>query len=753
MYFGIIGQKVDLFDKKYKNIMTDTNNNTDQYIRLKWNRNDPFHFDGLVKVKIPGDGHCFFHSVCRAFSDDYINERYRTKDGTYVRISRKDFVIGLRKELAYTLGNKVDPNDDKSPTHYDTISRGNLADFVKTGTGQQIEKYSLKNMQKELSSGSAVDGIYIEFISNIFKHDIYLLDLNERDVYIIGNDLDILYKNRNSIVLVYTGNHYDVAGIETSNGKIITHFSHNNPFIKAIMKRIKEKINYGQLDPHSKLDPLPEAMKNKLKRDESKYSNSRQDNNHTVDIAKSENHEVSKYDPGHSNTKARESNMVPMNNPRYTSNDPRYTSNDPRYTSNDPRYISNDPRYASNDPRYTSNDPHYKSNDPRYGSNDPRYASNDPRYKSDDPRYGSNDPRYASNDPRYASNDPRYGSNDPRYTPNDPHYKSNDPRYVSNDTRHTSNDSRHTSNDSRHTPNDPRYTSNDSHYKSNDPRYTSNDSRHISNDPRYISNNDPPGPGNNKVAIDPRHRYNDTRTNDSNYQRHKDPRNYVGNTLIVKSGDLKNKDPKGPGNTKVEMDQRYFNEDNKNNYPSYDRKYRDVENPHKNMDGKANSPEKHDNIKGKVYPNSPESKSDNIIDKTSETMYDRKVNSDTSTINRNINSGYNERNRSDYDRREYEQYGYDRRLNDYGDRNYHRKNDYDTRNIRNKNNGEDFNEKYSHDSDKRGSNRYHERNSNNMVDNRMNVVRSGSSNNYRHNEFDEYKSGQYFDYDKATKYN
>ena len=171
-----------------------------------------------------GDGSCFFHAIAYAY---YIPYRLGHIDG--VPMDRRSFVRNLRRDLSHIL---EEPSVEGGPMIYDMLCRGHLRKF-----SEGYENYSLDNMKKELKSSYSVDGgIYIELISNLLDKDIYILDSGKRDVYVLG-DYDLYYKKRSSIVLLYTGDHYDLVGLQDSDG-IKTLFSPRHPFIRAIQHRL-----------------------------------------------------------------------------------------------------------------------------------------------------------------------------------------------------------------------------------------------------------------------------------------------------------------------------------------------------------------------------------------------------------------------------------------------------------------------------------------------------------------------------------
>lgn len=197
---------------------------------LIWTEN--FVYPGMVRIRIPRDGNCFFHAVVRAYFKPY---QTGVIDGK--SFNKYKFIKNMRKSLAGKLGSYIDPYNKVS--YYETLSRGKLKEF-----SLSVPEYSLENMQKELSSSVAVDNVYNEFISNEIDKDIYILDNITKDVYITGRDEDILYKERKSIVLLYSPGHYELVGIQSEGNKgIKTLFNPKHDFIKAIKARINLNSN------------------------------------------------------------------------------------------------------------------------------------------------------------------------------------------------------------------------------------------------------------------------------------------------------------------------------------------------------------------------------------------------------------------------------------------------------------------------------------------------------------------------------
>lgn len=193
---------------------------------LDWSGISNFSYDGMVRKKEIGDGSCFFHSFADSFYRPY-------KLG---EVDKRKFVKSIRHQLSELLGSK----NERGIVWYYTLSRGKLLDYSK-----QMPDFTLENMQALLDSSNSIDNRFNEFISNVFNKDIYIIDGTTRDVYITGDDDEILYKGRESVVLLYYNrNHYDLVGI-LDDDRLITLFKPNHPFIlqiRARMSVLRKKI-------------------------------------------------------------------------------------------------------------------------------------------------------------------------------------------------------------------------------------------------------------------------------------------------------------------------------------------------------------------------------------------------------------------------------------------------------------------------------------------------------------------------------
>lgn len=204
---------------------------------LDW-RGRPFSYPGMVAIGTVGDGSCFFHAIAMAY---YIPYREGHLHGQ--KLNRTTFIRNLRHDLSLKLADPVSSHQPDGPTHYDQLSRGQLRYFA-----EALPQYSLHHMQEELIRGGPVDNVYNEFVSNQLNKDIYLLDAMTGDVYMTGDDAEILYKQRDSIVILVIPGHYELVGLMSEDAdnrggsSIKTLFSPNHDFIQAIRRRMNQKL-------------------------------------------------------------------------------------------------------------------------------------------------------------------------------------------------------------------------------------------------------------------------------------------------------------------------------------------------------------------------------------------------------------------------------------------------------------------------------------------------------------------------------
>lgn len=179
-------------------------------------------YKNIVVINVPPDGSCFFHAILRAFSKDYITSN---KENRIIQV--KKFRILLAIALSET--------DPKTGIRiYDQLSGGEYAKFAKE---LKSENYTLETLQNELLSDEWASDSYLELVSELLFLDIYIIDEKTQDVYSIPNNFKLLHKGRNSIIILYKGDHYDVIGLKGHNGRIDSFFQASHPLIQVLKER------------------------------------------------------------------------------------------------------------------------------------------------------------------------------------------------------------------------------------------------------------------------------------------------------------------------------------------------------------------------------------------------------------------------------------------------------------------------------------------------------------------------------------
>ena len=186
----------------------------------------------MISLDTIGDGSCLLHALAMAYFVPY-----RTQSLDDRPVSRRQIVRQLRSELANKLASPSDPLNPDGPSKFDLLGRGKVKDFGH-------EDYTLQALVKLLHSDDCLGSEIIEYVSNELDKDIYLLEKEKADVYVLGDDNDIYIKDRDSIVLLYTSGHYELVGL-LEKGQMTTHFAPDSPFIQMLRQRIDALIKLG----------------------------------------------------------------------------------------------------------------------------------------------------------------------------------------------------------------------------------------------------------------------------------------------------------------------------------------------------------------------------------------------------------------------------------------------------------------------------------------------------------------------------
>jgi hypothetical protein len=165
----------------------------------------------LVQFSTIGDGSCFVHAILLSYS-----KLYRA-----LNIQEKmEYVKNIRQEAANLLDSV-----------YNELGKGELSKM-----GLNDNEFTLSYLKGKLASKTAIGHEFIEYLSNYFNRDIYILDQKTQDVYQLTDER--IHQSRPSIVIVYCNNHYELIGCEI-DGKIHTYWSSTSSLIKYLQERLK----------------------------------------------------------------------------------------------------------------------------------------------------------------------------------------------------------------------------------------------------------------------------------------------------------------------------------------------------------------------------------------------------------------------------------------------------------------------------------------------------------------------------------
>lgn len=190
--------------------------------------------DKLWKFHAIGDGSCLLHAILLGFATGYRTQQVQGRP-----LNRVEYVRGMRQKLADFLYEK----DEQGVRVYDRLANGNLASLG--AQGDEATKYTIEHMYAHIVSTSDLEFQMLELISWFVRRNILILSGNTRDVYKTGLVVDTYRPEWFSVVLWHTssggdgGGHFDLVGISHEN-MIVTHFTHEHPFIQAILKRSRE---------------------------------------------------------------------------------------------------------------------------------------------------------------------------------------------------------------------------------------------------------------------------------------------------------------------------------------------------------------------------------------------------------------------------------------------------------------------------------------------------------------------------------
>lgn len=233
--------------------------------------------DNLVRTGTLKDGSCYFHSILHALSLTYRKMDNPTRK-TLVKNIRNLISEKLTIEKWLTLGkgeiakvsfqttvlpflspylkdhqisikvfeDKILPSAFQFNEDIDTLIT-NLAktlenkipkikDILKDCKRYCYNQY--RQSLKELNSWIHVDTI--EFISNYFNRDIYIIDAKTRMPYVLSGHNQLFKKRKSLIILWIDQCHYEILGTLQSNNTVIRQFEFNDPLIQQIYKLLSK---------------------------------------------------------------------------------------------------------------------------------------------------------------------------------------------------------------------------------------------------------------------------------------------------------------------------------------------------------------------------------------------------------------------------------------------------------------------------------------------------------------------------------
>lgn len=200
----------------------------DYFIPIKWK--NQFEKWNLVRFSTPKDGSCLFHAISNGFFSPYHKQKLNGEPMT-----RNKMVAAFRLELSKKLAIKIS-NASDSPTYYDILNNGNTSSFAEI-----VPEFKLSYMQQQLASNCFIGYGYMEFIGNAINKDIYILDGSRNDIYVTDELKLTIRGDRRSLILYYANSHYELVGIQNSDGTFDTDLPSKHDLIKFLYSRVLDK--------------------------------------------------------------------------------------------------------------------------------------------------------------------------------------------------------------------------------------------------------------------------------------------------------------------------------------------------------------------------------------------------------------------------------------------------------------------------------------------------------------------------------
>lgn len=185
----------------------------------------PFSYPKLYRWKTNIEG-SIIHAILNASWKPYQSGIFEGK-----ALDRIQFVRELREQLADRLGQPV--NGPNSSTYYQLLLRGNIAEEAR-----QRPELSVERMKVVLRTENFLGEIFLEYLSNYFDLDIYIIDLKSMEIMLSRIEDSLLFtRTRNSIILGFINNHYELISVKTGEKDYPALFTPTAPIIRKLWQR------------------------------------------------------------------------------------------------------------------------------------------------------------------------------------------------------------------------------------------------------------------------------------------------------------------------------------------------------------------------------------------------------------------------------------------------------------------------------------------------------------------------------------
>jgi hypothetical protein len=193
-------------------------------------------YSGLFRIATIGEGSCLIHAILKAFYP-----AYQENSSIAFRLS---LVEKVRRDLAVLLGyaNPLYPEY----TYWETLSHGYfprmlMLELQNEALVAEMEiDYSFRGLQRLLNSHQPLGDEMFSFISELFNLDLYILRATVVDLY-IHLTTHLIGRDRDAIVIIGNGYHYETVAIETSSG-LRTRFPSSHSLIESLNEKFESDL-------------------------------------------------------------------------------------------------------------------------------------------------------------------------------------------------------------------------------------------------------------------------------------------------------------------------------------------------------------------------------------------------------------------------------------------------------------------------------------------------------------------------------